>query len=109
MLLLTEPLEIVKCLCFSYNEVDSTCQLANLDFLENPDVDQKEKTIFINVDAADLMKMYCRGGEHCCTNNSCDEGEGDCNDNIDRSGYICHYGKQFTIQIYAASGSYKTK
>ena len=86
MLLLIEPLEIVKCLCFSYNEVDSTCQLANLDFLENPDVDQKEKTIFINVDAADLMKMYCRGGEHCCTNNSCDEGEGDCNDNIDCKG-----------------------
>ena len=62
--------------------------MANLDFLENPDVGQKEKTIYINAESTSSMKLYCRGGDHCCTNDSCDEGEGDCNDDNECKGSL---------------------
>ena len=73
---------------FSYNDDEKSCLLAYVDFLENPDLNQKEKEIYIEVETAASIKLYCRGGEHCCTNNSCDEGEGDCNDNIECKGSL---------------------
>lgn len=32
--------------------------------------------------------MYCRGGDNCCSNDKCDEGEGDCTADIDCKGSL---------------------
>ena len=77
--------------CHSYNEADKSCNLAQLDYLEDPDVGHTPKTIYINTADISQLTMYCRGGEHCCHrghNGECGKGEGDCNDDIDCAGAL---------------------
>ena len=42
------------------------CEMAYLDFLENPDSGQEEKSILIELDVVATLPMYCRGGQSCC-------------------------------------------
>ena len=43
------------------------CEMANLDFLEDPESDPKR--IFIEFDEVPNLPMYCRGGQSCCNKN----------------------------------------
>ena len=82
---------MIKIINFSYNEEDKSCNLADLDYLEDPDVGQVAQTIFINSALVSSLKMYCRGGEQCCHRGhlgECGIGEGDCNDDIDCAGSL---------------------
>ena len=42
------------------------CEMAYLDFLENPDSGQEEKSFLIELDVIPTLPMYCRGGQSCC-------------------------------------------
>ena len=73
---------IIIFISFSYNGDTGECQLALVDFLENPEGDNKAKVFYIDVDAIPNIPMYCRGGYGCCHKdytNRCGDGDGDCN------------------------------
>ncbi len=42
------------------------CEMAYLDFLENPESGQEEKSFLIELDVVPTIPMYCRGGQSCC-------------------------------------------
>ena len=75
----------------SFNESDNKCELAYLDYLEDPASGQTPKLFYIDYDDVLNLHMYCRGGEHCCHRNhlnQCDVNEGDCNDDMDCKGSL---------------------
>ena len=47
---------------FSYNKDSGHCELANIDFLEDPS-DNNPKTFYIDVDEVPTLNMNCRGGK----------------------------------------------
>ena len=53
----------------SFNESDNKCELAYLDYLEDPASGQTPKLFYIDYDDVLNLHMYCRGGEHCCHRN----------------------------------------
>ena len=66
--------------CSSYNEKTQVCDLAFLDFLEDPDVGDIALDIFIDMNTIPTINMYCRGGHRCCHRgnlNLCGVGDGD--------------------------------
>jgi hypothetical protein len=73
---------------FSYNET-GLCEMANLTFLEDPNYGETAKQVMVNVNVANQIPMYCRGGEHCCNKDTnCTVGDGDCNTNEDCPGAL---------------------
>ena len=71
---------------FSYNENTEACDLAFLDFLEDPDVGDIALDIYIDLNTIENINMYCRGGYRCCHRgnlNLCGEGDGDCDHDDD--------------------------
>ena len=66
------------CNSFKFSQPDSLCQLANLSYLEDPDVGETPVTIMISEAEVEGLKLFCRGGENCCgkeSNRLCAEGE----------------------------------
>ncbi|XP_023347756.1 uncharacterized protein LOC111716511, partial [Eurytemora carolleeae] len=49
-----------RCNAFAFDKSSSTCDLAAITFLENPEVAGSEKEIFVNFDDADTLDMICR-------------------------------------------------
>ena len=75
---------------FSYNKDSGYCEIAYLDFLEDPS-DNNPKTFYIDVDEVPLLNMNCRGGYGCCNKehaNMCVEGDGDCEEDEDCTGHL---------------------
>ena len=91
---------------FSYNEKTQICDLAFLDFLEDPDVGDIAQDIFIDMNTIPTINMYCRGGHRCCHRgnlNLCGIGDGDCDHDDDCSGpLVC--GNNNCLKFRSAGG-----
>ncbi len=73
---------------YSYDS-SGICSIANLTFLEDPGPGQAAKEVMINVNTANNIPMYCRGGANCCSKDTiCNVGDGDCNKDGDCPGVL---------------------
>ena len=92
----------------SFNKSLQQCEMAVLDFLEDPIETETPKDILVDLSVIEEIPMHCRGGEHCCYKghaNQCGEGEGDCNTDNDCEGaLVC--GHNNCLETRIAGGLY---
>ena len=79
------------CNSFQFAKDEHECTLGKVAFLEDTQKDVQSVIFHVNQVAAQELRLYCHGSEHCCRpENQCDRNEGDCNTHEDCKGtYLC--------------------
>ena len=73
------------CNAWRYEKDSKTCQTGFLTYLE--DTDDAGHAVLVDEDILDTLPLVCDGGDNCCTGERpCDEGQGDCNRDLDCKG-----------------------
>ena len=62
-----KTLDPANCNSYSFDMNMNKCEMAYLDFLEEPE--SEPKRVYIEYDEVPNLPMYCRGGQSCCNRN----------------------------------------